>query len=342
MESELNLENLQIKRKLASIQIISEIISHNEDFEIAKVLGWEIVVRKGTFKIDEKIVYFEIDSKLPEDYWCKDMEFYDYRVSTTLIAGKLSQGFISSITVLKDHEKYNIGDDVTEVLDVTKYDIDEAAQRVEDGEFPIHVMPFTDEPRVQSEPRYLELFKGKPYIATIKYDGTSASYVLNPDDPDELWVCSRNKMVDPKKKNDYWKMAEKYNIKEKLQKFPDYAIQGEVYGPGIQKNLLGVKDKMLAVFNIYSLSEKRSLDYDELVEFCKNIDLPYVIVLERGDSFNYTIEELLELVRGNYEGTENQREGIVVRLANHWYTPNMRASFKCISNDFLCGELKKK
>ena len=158
-------------------------------------------------------------------------------------------------------------------------------------------MPFTDEPRIQSEPRYLKVFKGKTYVATIKYDGTSASYVLNPDDHDELWVCSRNKMIDPKKKNDYWKIAEKYKIKEKLQKNPDYAILGEVYGPGIQKNLLGVKDKMLAVFNIYSLSQKRSLDYDELVEACKAMDLPYVQELERGDGFNYNVEQLLNLLR---------------------------------------------
>ena len=335
---EQDFENLQIQRKLASVQEIKEIIPIETDdhLELAKVRGWEIVVQKDEFKIGEKIIYFEIDSQLPDDRWCKDMEFYDYRVDTVTIAGRISQGLIKPITLLKNPDSYKIGDDVTEILEVTKYDEEEkSASRVDRGEFPVHAVPFTDEPRVQSEPKYIELFLNKPYVATIKYDGTSSTYLLNPDDEEELWVCSRNQLIDPKKKNDYWKIAEKYKIKEKLQKFPDYAIQGEVYGPGIQKNLLGVKDKMLAVFCVYSRSQKRCLDYDEMVQVCETLELPCVKVLERGDCFKYTLEELYEIVKGNYEGTNNQREGLVFRLAKNWYRPNVRASFKIISNDFL-------
>lgn len=331
-------ENLQIKRKLASVQEIIKIVplENDQHLEVAKVLGWEIVVNKNEFNVGEKVIYFEIDSQLPDDRWCKDMEFYDYRVNSVIVSGKLSQGLIKPITLIKNHENFNIGDDVTEILEVCKYDEEEKSQnRIDKGEFPVHAVPFSDEPRVQSEPKYLELFKNKPYVATIKYDGTSSTYLLNPDDEDELWVCSRNQLIDPKKKNDYWKIAEKYKIKEKLQKFPDYAIQGEIYGPGIQKNLLGVKDKMLAVFTIYSKSQRRCLDYDEMVEICEKLELPFVKVLERGECFNYTIDELFELVKGNYEGTSNQREGIVFRLTRNWYRPNVRASFKIISNDYL-------
>jgi hypothetical protein len=72
-----------------------------------------------------------------------------------------------------------------------------------------------------------------------------------------------------------------------------------------------------------------------MVEACTLLDLPCAKVLERGDSFKYTLEDLFELVKGNYEGTENQREGLVFRLAKNWYRPNIRASFKIISTDFL-------
>jgi RNA ligase (TIGR02306 family) len=337
------IEDLQIKRKLASVQEVASLTSIELDpnLEVAKVLGWQVVVPKGEFKVGDLVVYFEIDSKLQEDRWNEDLQFYNYCVSTITIAGELSQGYIALIqrVLPKNHQSFKIGDDLTEVLEVVKYDLEgESARIVENMEYPIHVLPFTDEPRVQSEPRYLQLFEGKPFVATIKYDGTSSTYLLNPDDQDELWVCSRNQRVDPKKKNDYWKIAEKYKIKEKLQAHPDYALQGEVYGPGIQKNLLGVKDKMLAVFNIYSHSQRRCLDYDELVEVCRKIELPYVKELIRGDSFKYSIEELFDLVKGNYEGTQNQREGLVFRLQKNWYMPSLRASFKIISNDFLVNK----
>jgi RNA ligase (TIGR02306 family) len=256
-----DLENLQIKRKLASVQTMSELlpIDSDQSLEIAKVLGWQVVVEKGVYKVGDLIIYFEIDSQLPEDRWCEDMQFYDYRVTTTTIAGVISQGFIRPINTLKNHENYKVGDDVTETLDVTKYDEEEkTTSRVDAGEFPMHLIPFTDEPRVQSEPKYLDVFAGKAYVASIKYDGTSGTYLLNPDDTDELWVCSRNKIVDPKKKNDYWQIAETYKIKEKLQKYPDYAVQGEVYGPGIQKIYLELNRKCL-LFLMFILSRKKDV-----------------------------------------------------------------------------------
>ena len=65
-------EKSKTKRKLASVQVISDIIPYTnpkavEKWEIAKVLGWEVVISKGQFQKDEKIIYFEIDSLLPND-----------------------------------------------------------------------------------------------------------------------------------------------------------------------------------------------------------------------------------------------------------------------------------
>ena len=54
-------EKSKTKRKLASVQIISDIIAHTnpkavEKFEIAKILGWQVVVPKGEYqKRKEKI-----------------------------------------------------------------------------------------------------------------------------------------------------------------------------------------------------------------------------------------------------------------------------------------------
>jgi hypothetical protein len=61
-----------------------------------------------------------------------------------------------------------------------------------------------------------------------------------------------------------------------------------------------------------------------------------VMVVEKGDSFKYSVEELIELAKGNYPNTTHPREGLVFRLLKDWDTSNEKKnSFKIINNDFL-------
>ncbi|WP_337564108.1 hypothetical protein [Megasphaera sp.] len=56
-------------RKLASIQKIISLtpIPNADRIELARVLGWKCVVKKGEFKVGDKCVYIEIDSIPPSD-----------------------------------------------------------------------------------------------------------------------------------------------------------------------------------------------------------------------------------------------------------------------------------
>jgi hypothetical protein len=65
--------------------------------------------------------------------------------------------------------------------------------------------------------------------------------------------------------------------------------------------------------------------------------IPAVDVIEEGESFQHTQETLLALAEGKYPGTNNEREGIVVRPHRETIsaTLNGRLSFKVISNRFL-------
>ena len=51
-------------RKLASIQRIKSLepIAGADSIEMAIVLGWQLVVKKGEFQVNDLCVYFEIDS----------------------------------------------------------------------------------------------------------------------------------------------------------------------------------------------------------------------------------------------------------------------------------------
>ena len=55
-------------RKLASIQKIKalEPIEGADAIEKAQVLGWQLVVKKGEFKVGDFCVYCEIDSIMPD------------------------------------------------------------------------------------------------------------------------------------------------------------------------------------------------------------------------------------------------------------------------------------
>ena len=55
-------------RKLASIQRIKalEPIANADAIEKATVLGWQLVVRRGEFRVGDRCIYCELDSLLPE------------------------------------------------------------------------------------------------------------------------------------------------------------------------------------------------------------------------------------------------------------------------------------
>ena len=339
-------EKSKTKRKLASVQVISDIIPHTnpkavEKWEIAKVLGWEVVIAKGQFQKDEKIIYFEIDSLLPNDKsWAAPMKGNKFRVKSKKLAGALSQGFIAKLSILKDYDtefnetKYEIGYNLTELLNIVKYDnnADFNYKKVKPLEsFPDKLMTRSDEPRIQSNQQYLEIFKDKPYYITLKYDGMSGTFLFVDD---EFYICSRNTRVNS---GPYLQIAKKYKIEEKLKSFnKQYAIQGECYGPNIIKNFLGVKEVEFVVFTIKDLKNNRYLDMQELIDLCAKMELPMVKILEKGDKFNYTEEQLKEISNGNYEGTDNPREGIVLRLQKDWYPDeDNRYSFKYVNDDFL-------
>jgi RNA ligase (TIGR02306 family) len=56
-------------RKLASVRRISDInnIDSADAIECARVDGWNVVVKKGEFKVGDLCIYCEIDSWIPKE-----------------------------------------------------------------------------------------------------------------------------------------------------------------------------------------------------------------------------------------------------------------------------------
>ena len=88
-------------RKLASVQEVREIvpIAGADNIELAKVLGWQIVTRKGEFEAGQLAVFFEIDAIPPripatEFLWEGRSNPDKVRLTTVKLRGQLSQGLL--------------------------------------------------------------------------------------------------------------------------------------------------------------------------------------------------------------------------------------------------------
>jgi RNA ligase (TIGR02306 family) len=337
---------IDTSRKLASVQIIKDIVDHtnSDNLALAIVLGWQVVVKRNEFKSGEKIVYFEIDSLLPEKPWSEFMKSCKYKVKTIKLRGEISQGLIMPLSILEDDEtKYDEGHNLTTHLGINKYKIDSdepltiKGNKIKIKTFPSHIIEKTDEPRIQSEPKFLKIFEGKSYYASLKYDGTSGTYFIHPED-NEFYICSRNNKRDHTPGDVYTDVAEAYKLKDKLELNKRYAIQCEIYGPSIQCNLLNANKLSIAVFNILDIIDKRYLEFEEFVKVCNELDLPMVEIIEEGESFNFTMDELKLKAKGTYQNTKTPREGLVYRLKKDWREGYKRHSFKVINDDFLLNK----
>ena len=336
-------------RKLASVQKITNLTKIGEkcNEEFATVLGWKVLVHIDQFKVGEKVIFFEIDSILPSGKkWTKKIKPKNLHIKTRKNYNEIIQGFVMKLDILKkedNFQKLNIkiedleeGYDLTDILEVKKFDENsEEGQKELEKVFPSELIEKSDEIRCQSNLNYIELFAGKEFYSSLKYDGSSATYLIDPNTK-KFRVCSRNMGLNLDEKNIYNEIAKKYDIQNKLLKFEGkYAIQGEVYGPKVNKNPLKVSELKIAVFTIKDIKNNYYLGFDEMVKVCKEMDLPMVEVIEEG-VFNYkTIDELVLKSKGNYPGTDGPREGLVYRVKKDWNKDGIRLSFKVINDDYL-------
>jgi len=346
-------------RKMASIQRIVELnpIEGADNIEVATVLGWKCVVKKGDFKPGDLGVYIEIDSILPEKPEFEFMKDRRYRVKTIKLCKQVSQGLmfpISGITYV-DLSKYEEESDVTEILEIKKYD-QELPGNLRGkiaGNFPSFLKK-TDETRIQSMPSFLKRHSGKMFYVTEKLDGSSFTAYLKDDTSaigysdanriNKFGICSRNLELktdedyfkDGDIKNLFWRAAAKCKVEDKLRKFgSNIAIQGEMVGPGIQKNKYMMKDLNLYIFNVFDIAEHKFFSFDQMQKFCDYLGFEMVPVVDKL-MLDHSVDELVAMSIDKSVFGNTQREGLVFRTLEDEYDEYVgRTSFKVINPKFL-------
>ena len=345
-------------RRLATVQQISELrpIEGADAIEVARINGWDVVVKKGDFKTDEMVVFCEVDSFLPiqPEYEFLRKSSYKkmsdgtegFRLRTIRLRGQLSQGLLINyqtlISKIPPDENGRIplpdvGEDVTEIMGIIKYEppIPACLAGQAKGNFP-GFLNKTDEERVQNirssmYERYRN--KGNKYYITEKLDGSSCSIYLRGN---EFGVCSRNLNLLETPDNTFWKVARQYNIEEILREHSNYSgfqticLQGELIGEGVQKNPYNIKGHEFHIFNLYLSDLDYYANIDELIEFTQRYNLKHVPLLYKDINLHENSKACLELSEGKSKLNSNtEREGIVIRYFDR------SVSFKAISNKFL-------
>lgn len=340
-------------RTLASIQRITNLAPINgaDKIEVANVLGWHVVVKKGEFQAGELCIYVEIDSLLPirqefsflQSGGIRNMivdgkTVSGYRLKTIKLRGQISQGICFPLSILPQVDiGQNEGNDVTELLGIIKYEIPVPAQLVGKmrGNFP-GFLPKTDETRIQAYPDVLMRCQDIPFYVTEKLDGSSCTFVIKNT---EFHVCSRNIDLLDDGKNTLWRLAKEMQIEEKLRSLPEerYAIQGEIVGEGIQKNPLKIKGQKIFFFNIYDFIGGKYLDYAAFQEFFRNLNLSIVPILTDEYLLPKTVDEIVSYAtKRSVLSAEAWAEGFVFRPLKEMTDEDLgRLSFKAINPEFL-------
>ncbi len=331
--------------KVTRIQAVRP-IDGKDRIELAKVENYDTVVSKGDFKPGDRCVYVFYDSILPpvEEFeflrkrcWSeKDMGF---RIRPMQLGGVVSEGLVLPMSILPEGD-YSDGQVVTDILGIRLY---------EQPEEPVTFMPGTMPAREKLRRALLRHRLTKPlaskvpridfsypagipkpdedniealwdtvydtnetWFVTEKVEGQGATYVLRNG---RLEVYSRNRrMFD----GPWMQFALDNDVKRRMRRLcrsygkKGIVIQGELCGPGIQKNVYGFSGLRFFVFGVLELDGER-LSALWMSEISDALGLETVPVIYPDRSLCSTIEMVLADCKGRSELADVPREGLVWR-----------------------------
>lgn len=332
-------------RKLASIQKIKalEPIENADAIEKATVLGWQLVVKKGDFRIGDLVVYCEVDCLMPDQPVFEFLKPRGLRVRTIRLRGQISQGICFPLSILPADFEITEDTDCTEVLGIVKYEppMPACLAGIAKGRFPSFI-PKTDETRVQVLQHMLDKYKGTKCYVTEKVDGSSGTYFINKG---EFGVCSRNLELLEDEENSFWKFAHEKDIENKLRSLNgNYAIQGELVGEGIQGNKLKLRGQTMLFFNAFDIDRFEYLRFEQFFNLMNQLELQTVPIVSTDYELENDINSIIKKATIKSKILPDVwAEGIVIRplneisysLLSNETLDSGRLSFKAINPEFL-------
>ncbi len=220
---------------------------------------------------------------------------------------------------------------------------------------------------------------GSVYYVSEKLDGTSfTAYIYE----GEFGICSRNQelKIEEGITNVYTRVAEKYDLETEMRSVSSnpsspfwptqFAIQGEIVGPGVQGNVYDLPELKLYVYSIFDVEKQTYVAVDTMIQMASSMGIdccpfrtviptPFVTHLlysDResfqkpfgGEGYDTDMIKVAELRREHAEySSVNNPEGRVPRVPEgevyrpFWSIPRDakdKLTFKVINNAYLLKE----
>jgi RNA ligase (TIGR02306 family) len=326
-----------------------------DSLELGKIGGYYSIIPKGKFVTGDKVVYIPESAVLPENIIeelglsGKLSGSKSNRVKALKLRGILSQGL-----VYKSREEWVVGQDVKDILGIIKYE----------APIPVHLggevssWDYSFKFDIDNIKKYTEIFKeGEEVVFTEKIHGTCTIGTFVPDSKKHLrkedmyegcWAISSKGLS---KKNLFFKENEKnssnnlyvkslnLDIRKAISnKYKDstelVTVVGESFGK-VQDLRYDVPETVS--FRLFGIKVGEAyLNFDELVEVSKELNITLVPILYRGPFSQKVLEDHTkgkEQVSGN---AVHLREGLVVYPIIERTSEEIgRVILKSVSDDYL-------
>ncbi len=325
---------------------IEKLIPHNnaDSLELAQILGWQMVVRKGEYEVGSKVVYFPIDTVLPQelsDAYGVTKYLSKGRIRCTKLRGEPSFG----LAVKPDNDEWQVGQDVTEyytALGVKKY---EPPVRVTANDARSEHPLFPKYTNIENMRNFPHIFQeGEMVVLTEKIHGTNSRVAIIEG---ELMAGShrlqRERPEDDNfAANLYWyplSLSSVRSLLENLTKeYKQIILYGEIYGSRIQTLDYGHKNTMgYRAFDI--LIDGHYLSWPEFTLLCAQYGIDTVPVVA---SIPFNLDTIKKYSEGNtllMEDNAHIREGVVVKPLQERRDPKLgRCILKYVSDQYLFGK----
>ena len=325
--------------------------------------GYPCIIKKDTLKEGDLAVYISVDALVPTDrpefsFLAKDAKYEGgpARIKAMRLRGTFSMGLL-----IPAAPEFKLGQNVQKELGIEKYL--PPAER-EPGQTNVKrerrkgtwysyawylittffkgkppkppSLPYYD---IEGIRKYKNLFQeGEEVYLSEKLHGTQGVFVHTGK---RFFIRSRT--VFRYGSDEYTQTAEKYGLKDKLKKYPNHVLFGEIYG-SVQDLKYGVPQAertRFAAFDVLDTTTNKYLDYDDFLAFCKKIDVPVVPELYRGPWKT----ELIEFAEGKtvMPGADHVREGFVAKPVKERFAEHFgRVILKLHGEGFLTRDDKKK
>jgi RNA ligase (TIGR02306 family) len=318
-----------------------------DSLSIAKIGGWQCVVRTDDFKDETFAIYLPLDAIAAIDHPLLGF-MAGKRVKICKLRGVVSEGVMLPFESVKEYMRTSLGmkeesidkvsregRDFAGILRVKRW-IDPTVRMISGDAESAHPK-FHKYTSIEHLKKYTSVINiGEEVHITEKLHGTSARYAYI--DGKFLLGSRGRQLKNEEDQKSVWHFAyRKHNLDEKLLQLyemfdnQDVAIYGEIVGPKVQDLCYG---QLEPAFFVYDITVKGMyLNARECYSTAKKLGLDSVPLIKIG---SFEERDLLHRTGNSLLDDSHVREGIVIKPTTERWDPAIgRVTLKVISEDYL-------